>query len=113
MNEPGKTENTDKADKKIRLEISGRVQGVFYRVSTRDEAKRLGLTGWVRNRRDGRVEAYVRGAEPRLELLIAWCKLGPSRAEVEEVMVYWLDEDDLEFENLHGDRDDFEIIATF
>lgn len=110
MNKP---EKNDKTDKKIRLEISGRVQGVFYRVSTRDEARRLGLTGWVRNLRDGRVEAFVRGSEQRLDQLIAWCRLGPSGAVVEEVMVHWLDEEAPDFESLQGDREDFEIIATF
>lgn len=110
MNKP---EKNDKSDKIIRLEISGRVQGVFYRVCTRDEAKRLGLTGWVRNRRDGRVEAFVRGSEQQLDQLIAWCRLGPSGAVVEEVMVHWLDEEASEFESLHGDREDFEIIAMF
>jgi acylphosphatase len=71
------------------LVITGRVQGVFYRGSAQDEAERLGLTGEVRNRPDGAVEAVVEGPKDRVEEFIAWCRRGPPSARVEEVEVRW------------------------
>lgn len=71
------------------LLISGRVQGVWYRGSTKDEARRLGLTGWVRNLADGRVEARVCGSREQVETLIQWCHQGPPAAKVSEVQVSW------------------------
>ena len=65
-----------------RLRISGRVQGVNYRESMRIEAVRLGITGWVRNRRDGRVEAVVDGSPKDVEAIIAWAHRGPRGALV-------------------------------
>lgn len=67
--------------------IQGRVQGVFFRASTEDEANRLGLTGWVRNLPGGGVEAVFEGEEERVEEIIAWCHEGPSYAHVTEVGV--------------------------
>jgi acylphosphatase len=71
------------------LLISGRVQGVFYRASAREEAIRLGLAGEIRNLPDGRVEAVVEGARERIEEFIAWCRRGPPSAEVDDVGVRW------------------------
>ena len=71
------------------LLISGRVQGVCYRASAREEAVRLGLGGEIRNLPDGRVEAVVEGARERIEEFIAWCRLGPPSAEVDDVGVRW------------------------
>jgi acylphosphatase len=68
-----------------RLRIFGRVQGVSYRESMRQEAKRLGVTGWVRNRKDGSVEAVVQGEAPLVEDLVRWCEHGPELARVERV----------------------------
>lgn len=65
--------------------ISGRVQGVGFRQATYDEAVRLGLTGWVRNLSDGRVEAVFSGARELQEQVLAWCRKGPTFAHVEEV----------------------------
>ena len=64
----------------VRLRIRGRVQGVFYRDSTRREAQRLGLRGWVRNRSDGSVEVVALGPLERIAALIDWCWLGWLRS---------------------------------
>ena len=74
---------------RVHVRISGRVQGVFFRASAETEAKRLGLTGWVRNRPDGSVELVAEGAKTRLDDLLAWCRHGPPRAEVEDVQAEW------------------------
>ncbi|CAM4522649.1 acylphosphatase [Myxococcus xanthus] len=67
------------------LRIEGKVQGVFFRESARVEATRLGLTGWVRNRPDGAVEAVVEGEPAVLEEFIHWCHRGPAQARVSGV----------------------------
>ena len=69
------------------LQISGRVQGVGFRYSMQQEATRLGLTGWVRNRRDGSVEALVQGNDASVAALVAWARRGPAGASVAELRV--------------------------
>ncbi len=69
--------------------ISGRVQGVFYRARTRDQALARGLTGWVRNLPDGRVAAVFEGDREQIEAVLAWCRIGPSYAAVDEVLIDW------------------------
>jgi len=69
------------------LIIHGRVQGVGFRESMRWEAERLGVTGWVRNRRDGTVEAVVAGRVESVEAIVAWAHRGPSAATVTDVTV--------------------------
>jgi acylphosphatase len=71
--------------RRVTLRIDGKVQGVFFRESARSEASRLGLTGWVRNRSDGAVEAVAEGAPAVLEEFIRWCHRGPQQARVTEV----------------------------
>ncbi len=69
--------------------FSGRVQGVFFRYHTRLEAERLGVSGWVRNLPDGRVEAVFEGEEERVRELIEYCKNRQPYARVEKVEVTW------------------------
>jgi len=71
--------------KAVHAFISGRVQGVFYRASAYDEAKRLGLKGWVKNLPDGRVELYAEGPAKTVDALIAWCWKGPPAARVDAI----------------------------
>ena len=71
--------------------ISGRVQGVFFRMETRRAAQRFGVFGWVRNRRDGTVEARFEGDNHRVDALLDWCKQGPPHANVTDVKVTWED----------------------
>ncbi|BAY39828.1 putative acylphosphatase [Nostoc sp. NIES-2111] len=67
--------------------ITGRVQGVGYRYATVDTASQLGLTGWVRNLPDGRVEAVFEGAREIVEEMVRWCHVGPPAAVVQDVKV--------------------------
>ncbi len=71
----------------VRVVISGRVQGVWFRSWTVEQATARGLKGWVRNRRDGSVEALFSGAEDAVEAMIAACHDGPRRAQVVAVAV--------------------------
>jgi acylphosphatase len=70
-----------------RLLVSGRVQGVWFRESCRQEAAALGVTGWVRNLSDGRVEVVVEGPPAAVERMVAWCGHGPDSARVDTVDV--------------------------
>ncbi len=69
------------------LFITGRVQGVFFRASTQEEAKRHGLTGWAKNLYDGRVEALFEGKEEDVERVVLWCYQGPAYSSVTRVEV--------------------------
>jgi acylphosphatase len=69
------------------LRISGRVQGVGYRDALRGEALARGISGWIRNRRDGTVEAVVQGSAEATDALIAWARRGPPAARVADVEV--------------------------
>ena len=82
------------------LKISGRVQGVGFRYSMSREAGRLGVTGWVRNRRDGTVEAVLDGATDAVEAVIAWARRGPRGAQVTGVEVAEIPESFERFEML-------------
>ena len=84
------------------LRIYGRVQGVSFRYHTREEAQRRGVNGWVRNVKDGSVEAVIQGAEDMVEALIEWSRHGPSGAKVTDVQI----------SEGEGDYDAFEIRAT-
>ncbi|MDJ0731374.1 MAG: acylphosphatase [Crocosphaera sp.] len=71
----------------VHVFISGKVQGVGYRYSTVQEAQKLGIGGWVRNRLDGRVEAIFEGKEPLIEQMLQWCHQGPRSAKVTDLTV--------------------------
>jgi acylphosphatase len=81
--------------------ISGRVQGVFFRSETMHEAIQLGITGWIRNTPDGRVEAVVEGEEKNVKELSEFCKHGPPGARVANVEITW--------ENCTGEFRNFEV----
>ena len=70
----------------IRIVIEGRVQGVWFRAWTAERAQELGLSGWVRNRRDGSVEALFAGPEPVVRHMIEQCRDGPPLARVERIV---------------------------
>jgi acylphosphatase len=73
---------------RARVVVSGRVQGVAFRQSAVDEAERVGgLSGWVKNLPDGRVELLVEGDRPRVEAMVGWCRRGPRLARVEDLQV--------------------------
>ncbi len=86
---------------RVHIYVSGRVQGVFYRSNTRKKALELGLTGWVRNLPDGRVEIVAEGEREKLERLIEWCRRGPPLARVEDLEIRW--------EEPRGEFDSFTI----
>jgi acylphosphatase len=71
--------------------ISGRVQGVFFRVETQRAAEGFGVFGWVRNKRDGSVEAVFEGRQQNVEAALNWCRQGPRMARVDEVTIDWQD----------------------
>jgi len=73
--------------KTIRLTVRGKVQGVFYRASAKNIADDLGITGWIKNLPDRNVEITATSSEEILQQFIDWCKQGPSRAIVEEVII--------------------------
>jgi len=81
--------------------INGRVQGVFFRYATQEEATRLGLKGWVKNRRDGQVEAVFEGDEATVEKMLKWCHQGPPHAVVNKI--------DVNREDYEGEFDGFNI----
>jgi acylphosphatase len=77
------------ATKRVHVIIRGRVQGVFFRASTQREAKRLGITGWVKNRPDGGIEFLAEGEEDAIRELTSWANHGPSAARVDGIDVRW------------------------
>lgn len=86
--------------KRVALTAHGRVQGVYYRASTEQQARELGLTGWVRNLPDGSVEAQLQGSERDVDALVRWAHDGPPAARVDRVDVHDIDpvEGDSRFE---------------
>jgi acylphosphatase len=77
-----------------RVVVRGHVQGVFFRDSTRREAEKRGIAGWVRNRDDGAVEAVFQGQPDAVEAMVEWCRSGPDRADVDDMDVSVEEESD-------------------
>lgn len=75
--------------KQVLLTIYGRVQGVFFRAATQDKARKLGLTGWVRNSSDGAVNICAQGNPAALTQFIEWCSRGPASAKVTKIEKTW------------------------
>lgn len=75
--------------RRLELTIHGRVQGVGYRYATLEQARRLGLVGWVRNTHDGKVELVAEGPTDPLQRLLTWCKAGPPGARVSQLSETW------------------------
>jgi acylphosphatase len=71
--------------------ISGRVQGVFFRMETKRAADGFGVFGWVKNRLDGTVEAVFEGDRDRVDAILDWCRQGPPAANVTDVKISWED----------------------
>jgi acylphosphatase len=88
--------------KRVQVIIRGRVRGVFFRAATQREAKRLGISGWVRNRPDGSIELVAEGEEEAIKEMISWAQHGPSGARVEDVDVRW--------RSYAGEFSDFRIV---
>jgi len=74
-----------KSLRRLRVVVSGRVQGVWFRGSMVEQARALGVAGWVENRPDGTVEAVVEGPDDAVERILKWCHHGPSGARVDDV----------------------------
>lgn len=91
------------AQKRIHLVVRGRVQGVYFRASAQREARRLGLTGWVKNRNDSAVELVAEGEEDQVKDFLAWAQHGPSTACVDKVETRW--------RSYTGEFPDFRIIT--
>jgi len=91
----GKTTLKERGEQALKVRahvvVSGRVQGVFFRSETQDEAHRQNVTGWVRNLPDGRVEAVLEGEKDRVDSLIEFCRRGPPGARVTRLEVVWQD----------------------
>jgi acylphosphatase len=88
--------------KQLQLVVRGRVQGVYFRASTQREARRLGLSGWVKNRADGTLEILAEGEETAIRELFGWAQKGPSAARVERVDSRW--------RSFTGEFADFRIV---
>lgn len=79
----------DQNTARAHLFVSGRVQGVFFRSTTQQKARSLGVKGWVRNLTDGRVETVLEGPEADVRRIVNWSKRGPRAARVDSVDVNW------------------------
>ncbi len=88
--------------RRVHLLVGGRVQGVFFRESTKERARELQVTGWVRNLADGRVEVVAEGPESWLNEFVRYCERGPSNARVTTVQVDW--------DDFIGEFEDFSVL---
>ena len=92
----------NKDHERAHVYVSGEVQGVFFRDSTRQKAQQLGLSGWVKNLPDGRVEALFEGPSQEVREMVRWCEQGPPHAAVRNVEV--------EFDTAREDVSGFEVL---
>lgn len=90
------------ATKRVLLIVRGRVTGVFFRAATQREARRLGITGWVKNRPDGNIEILAEAEEDAIREMVSWAQHGPSAARVDDVDVRW--------RSYTGEFSDFRIV---
>ncbi len=90
------------AIKCVQIMVRGRVTGVFFRAATQREAKRLGVTGWVRNRNDASIEILAEGEEDSIKEIVSWAHHGPTAARVENV--------DVRYRSYTGEYSDFRIV---
>ena len=88
--------------KRVQLIVRGRVTGVFFGAAAQREARRLGISGWVRNRPDGNVEILAEAEEDAIREMVSWAQRGPSAARVEDVDVRW--------RSYTGEFSDFRIV---
>lgn len=86
---------------RVHVIVHGKVQGVCYRIETQRTAKRIGVTGWVKNREDGTVEAIFEGEKEQVNQAIEWCRNGPALSVVSNLEIEW--------ESFVGEFGDFEI----
>lgn len=91
------------AQKRIHLVVRGRVQGVYFRASAQREARQLGLTGYVKNRKDSAVELVAEGEEDQVKDFLNWAQTGPSTARVDKVETRW--------RSYTGEFPDFRILT--
>jgi acylphosphatase len=90
------------ATKRVQLIVRGRVTGVFFRAATQREARRLGITGWVKNRPDGNIEIVAEAEEDAIREMVSWAQHGPSAARVDDVDIRW--------RSYTGEFSDFRIV---
>lgn len=88
-------------DTRAHVFVSGEVQGVFYRATTRERATEAGVDGWVKNLADGRVEAVFEGPEDAVEEMVQWCHQGSDRARVDDVEVSYEEPEGLDSFEIH------------
>ena len=90
------------SNQRIRIFVTGKVQGVFFRQALKVKAKKNNIFGWVKNLKDGRVEAVLEGDEEKVALLIEWSHGGPANARVEDVEIH--------NENFSGEFSKFDVL---
>lgn len=91
--------------RRVHIFVSGKVQGVYYRQNTAQKAQEYGISGWVRNLSDGRVESIMEGDEVNISQILTWCKQGPVDADVSEVEII--------NEEYKNEFTSFDIVKTF
>jgi acylphosphatase len=82
--------------------VHGRVQGVWFRAGTKEQAEELGLLGWVKNRPEGTVEIHAEGEKPQLEEFIAWCRKGTPAADVTSLEIDWVTAQEFKSFDIHS-----------